>query len=758
MDIQRIIRAVEAHPSYRGQIVACRRAPAAPSRYAAPEPPLRAELAEALGRQGIGALYEHQAAALTAIGRGQHVVVETPTASGKSLCFHLPVIAGLADDPGARALYLFPTKALARDQLAKLGALAPGVPAGAYDADTPRSERRRLREEASLILTNPDLLHMGILPYHLHWGKFFGGLRYVVVDEIHTYRGVFGTHIGHVLRRLRRVAAAHGAQPLFIMASATIANPAEHAEALLGAPVNLIHGGGAPRGERAFLLWDAYRRPLRERTAQSAYLEDAAWLLALLIEEGVRTIAFTRSRQAAEWLQVSLARLLEGSGQGELAAKVRSYRGGYLPSERRAIERQLFTGELLGVVSTSALELGVDIGGLEAALILGYPGTMASLWQQAGRAGRGGEPSLCIFAPGPNLLERYLLQHPDYFFGRPFERALIDPANPYILQQHLRAAAFEWPLGPEDASLWGGMGTALADLLADEGMLTKNAADGRWYYAGADYPAEGTSLRGGGGSLRLEAGGRTIGTIDAAGAAAQVHPGAIYLHAGERYVVAALDEAGGVVRLEPAVGDYLTQAMSETGVAVTVVHREKTYGPARVRLGEVRVTSRITGYVRRDASTGAALGNFPLAMTPSETETVGFWLVFPPSLAGDLAGRGLDPAGGLHGLEHLLIGLLPLVVLCDSSDVAGSSTVHHADAGGPAVFLYDAAPGGVGYSERAYDGLADLIARAGDALAACSCARGCPSCIQSPACGSHNQPLDKSATKEILARLQNVSS
>lgn len=756
MELGSLLRAIEGDPSYTGQIVACRQSPVREACYAEPNPPLPAGLASVLAAQGITRLYEHQAAAVEAARRGQNVVVVTPTASGKSLCFHLPVLEALAADPNARALYLFPTKALARDQLGKVSALAPAIPIGAYDADTPREERRSLRDGARLLFTNPDLLHLGILPYHLRWGEFFANLRYVVVDEIHAYRGVFGTHVGHVLRRLRRVAAAHGSSPQFLMASATIANPAEHAETLTGAPVNLIRGDGAPHGERAFLLWDAYRQGRRRlELAQTSYLEDATWLLALLLAEGVRTIVFTRARQVTEWLLVYLGRYLEASGRSSLLGKVRSYRGGYLPAERRAIERQLFAGELLGVVSTSALELGVDIGCLEAAILVGYPGTMASLWQQAGRAGRGGEPSLGLFIPGPNLLERYLLRHPDYFFGRPFEQAVIDPANPYILVDHLGAAAFEWPLSQDDAALWGELGLSLAGLLASEGRLTESPGEKRWYFSGGDYPAERVGLRGSGGQYVLMAGPETIGTIDGASAFSQIYPGAVYLHAGESYLVEALDLAKRRADLTRVIVDYFTEATETVDVDVIQEHQAKEEREFAAHLGEVRVTSRVTGFRRRQAGSGAILGHFPLDLPPVEIETVGFWLTLPQDLPTSLAGCGLDPAGGLHGLEHLLIGLLPLVVLCDRWDVAGVSALLHPAAGGPSVFIYDAAAGGLGFAERAYDNLGDLLPQALAALTACACAHGCPSCIQSPKCGNHNQPLDKEATKEILGRMQN---
>ena len=756
MDVERLLRAIEGDPSYGGQIVACRQSPAQEARFAELDPPLPSRLSAALAAQGISRLYEHQAAAVEAARRGQNVVVVTPTASGKSLCFHLPVLEALAANSDARALYLFPTKALARDQLGKVSALAPEIHMGAYDADTPREERRSLRDGARLLLTNPDLLHLGILPYHLRWGEFFANLRYVVIDEIHAYRGVFGTHVGHVLRRLRRIAAAHGASPQFLLASATIANPAEHAETLIGAPVNLIRGDGAPHGERAFLLWDAYRQGRRRlELAQTSYLEDATWLLALLLAQGVRTIVFTRARQVTEWLLVYLARYLEAIGRSSLLGKVRPYRGGYLPAERRAIERQLFAGELLGVVSTSALELGVDIGCLEAAILVGYPGTMASLWQQAGRAGRGGEPSLGFFIPGPNLLERYLLHHPDYFFGRPFEQAVIDPANPYVLVDHLSAAAFEWPLSRDDAALWGELGLGLAGLLASEGRLTENPGEKRWYFAGGDYPAERVGLRGSGGQYLLAASGETIGTIDGASAFSQVYPGAVYLHAGESYLVESLDLTNHRAGLSRAAVDYFTEATENVTVDVIQAHQSKRDGKFASHLGEVRVTSRVTGYRRRQAGSGAILGHFPLDLPPTEIETVGFWLTLPQDLPDSLAGRGLDAAGGLHGLEHLLIGLLPLVVLCDRWDVAGTSTLFHPFNGGPSVFIYDAAAGGLGFAERAYDNLGDLLPKALAALTACPCVHGCPSCIQSPKCGNHNQPLDKEATKEILGRMQN---
>lgn len=760
MDLERILRAIESDPHYAGQIYAQWRTPAVPGRYVPADPPLPPALAASLGRLGIGALYEHQAAALAAARAGRNVVVDTPTASGKSLCFHLPVLEVLAREPGARALYLFPTKALARDQMSGIAALAPEVFAGAYDADTPGSERGRIRSEAGIVLTNPDLLHLGILPHHLGWDGFFSGLRYVAVDEIHTYRGVFGTHVGHVLRRLRRVALAHGANPQFLMASATIANPAEHAEALIGGPVSLIRGNAAPRGERLVVLWDAYRpRRALASLAQAAYLEDATWLLGRLIAEGVRTIVFTRSRQVTERLLINLARHLEAAGRPSLLAKVRPYRGGYLPAERRAIERQLFAGELLGVISTSALELGVDIGGLEAALIVGFPGTMASFWQQAGRAGRGAEPALAVYIPGPNLLERYLLRHPDYLFGRPCEHAVTDPGNPYILADHLAAAAFEWPLSREDTALWGQSCPALADLLASEGRLAENPVERRWYFAGGDYPAARVGLRGSTGQYDLIVDGSTIGTIDAASALAQVHPGAVYLHAGESYLVQALDPDRRLVSLVPAVVDYYTEATVTTEVEVVEEYRAQARGGWRAFLGEVIVTTRTIGYQRRQAATGAVLARLPLALPAQELRTTALGIALAAGQMAVLSRRGLDAAGGLHGLEHLLIGLLPLTALCDRWDVGGSSLpAHPATGGAPTVFIYDAAAGGLGFAERAFDGLTGLLARAEQAITACPCRRGCPSCIQSPKCGNHNQPLDKEAVKEILRLMQNETA
>ena len=756
MDTEKILSQIENHGFYDGQISSCRKTPANPGRYLTPDPPLKPPLDAALTDMGITRLYEHQAASLEAVRRGQSILVETPTASGKSLCFHLPVLEGLHADPDARALYLFPTKALARDQLGKVQALAPHIRAGVYDADTPRGERRRLRGEARLLFSNPDLLHLGILPYHLHWAGFFANLRYVVIDEIHTYRGVFGTHVSHVIRRLRRIAAAHGSSPQFILASATIGNPADHAERLTGLPINLIRGGAAPRGERTFALWDAYRAGRKRlNLTQTAYLEDAVWLLATLLVEGVRTIVFTRSRQVTEWLLVYLARYLEQCGETSLLGKVRAYRGGYLPEERRAIERQLFSGELLGVVSTSALELGVDIGGLEAAILAGYPGTMASLWQQAGRAGRRGDPSLCFFVPGPNVLERYLLQHPDYFFGRPFEQAVIDPENPYILVDHISAAAFEWPLSQADLGLWGEIGYSLAGLLTEEGLLTENPGGEKWYYAGQGYPAARISLRGSGGQWQLISGGETIGTIDSASAQTQVYPGAVYLHGGETYLVQNVARDRNQVMLERAKLDYYTEAMESVTVEVLQEHQNRAAGPDRAFLGELKVTAAITGFRRRHAVTGVVLGHGTLDVPPYVMETIGFWLAIPAGRTEQLTGMGRDPAGGLHGLEHLLIGLLPLVVLCDRWDVAGTSTLFHPAAAGPAVFVYDAAPGGSGFTERAFESLPVLMERAREALTACRCYSGCPSCIQSPKCGSLNQPLDKEATKEILSWMWN---
>jgi DEAD/DEAH box helicase domain-containing protein len=738
MDVDRILRSITAHPYYQGQITYRRHLPGRPAAYAEPAGPLPAELKASLERAGVKRLYTHQAAALDAARRGENIVVVTPTASGKTLCYNLPVLTELLTDREARALYIFPTKALTQDQLNAVHRFRL-APAAVYDGDTPDAAKAEIRENARIILTNPDMLHLGILPNHLKWHDFLAHLKFVVIDEIHTYRGVFGTQVAHTLRRLRRLAAHHGADPQFILTSATIANPAEHAQHLTGLPVTLIEGSGAPQGARDFLFW---RVP-----QHTTYLREVVWLLEVLLEEQARTIAFARARQVVERILRQVRREIAPP----LAARLTAYRGGYLAAERREIELELFSGRLLGVVATNALELGIDVGEMEVCLIAGYPGTIASTWQQAGRVGRRERDSLVIFIAVANPLDQYFLRHPEAFFEKPTESALIDTANPYLLLGQARCAAQELPLTPADLALWDPVLVDLLTILEEDGQVMR--ADGRWFYTGQDYPAEKVNLRTTGRTFQLRDRGeknRLVGTMDGHTAFSEAYPGAIYLHQGETYRVEELDIPGETAYLRRVDVDYYTMVGREKSTEILETLSEKELYGHRFAVGRLRVRTRVTGYIKKHELTGQVLGGESLSLPEEVLETVGMWVCPSPELTAQVKAAGLDLMGGLHAVEHAAIALLPLYAMCDRSDVGGLSTVLHTQTGEPTVFIHDAYEGGVGFAEKGYEKAEELLAATLEAVAACPCENGCPSCIHSPKCSNFNRPLDKEAAILIL--------
>jgi DEAD/DEAH box helicase domain-containing protein len=745
---------VQRERGYRGQLVHRRALPARPARHAPLQPPLPALLAERLAHLGVARLYTHQAAAVDAVRRGEHIAVVTPTASGKTLCYNLPVLEHLVDHPQARALYLFPTKALAQDQRDALEEFAlPGLVAATYDGDTPPAERRRIRGQAAVLLTNPDMLHVGILPQHLRWAEFLRRLRFVVIDDMHIYRGVFGSHVANILRRLRRVCGLHGAHPQFICASATIANPQEFAERLLGLNVTVLADGGAPSGPREIALWNPPYVDDARLLRRSPYSE-ATWLFSSLVRRGVRAIAFTKARKVTELIyRYTVARLAEEAP--EVVSRISPYRAGYLPAERRQIEQRLFRGELVGVVSTSALELGIDVGGLDAALLVGYPGTIASTWQRIGRAGRGRDPSLAVLIALDDALDQYLMRHPDYLFSRPAEHAVIDPENPYILAAHLRCAAAELPLGERDAALFGPRTLEVARLLEEFGDLVQRRD--RWYWAVPKrYPAAEVEVRAASGDVyRIIEGtpGRLLGTVDAARAFEQVHPGAIYLHQGETYLVHRLDLDDRVAEVAASPGDYYTQPRVLTDAVITREIQTRPWGPTTAWFGEVDVTSQVVEFLRKRLFSETVLSREPLDLPEQTLATTALWLTIPQGLVREVAARGLDLAGGIHAVEHAAIGLLPLFAMCDRWDLGGVSYPQHPQTGVPTIFIYDGHPGGVGITEKGYALLEELMAATLDAIASCPCEAGCPSCIQSPKCGNLNNPLDKAAAVLLLRGL-----
>jgi DEAD/DEAH box helicase domain-containing protein len=741
-------------PDYRGQLVHLERLPARPARLVEPPDDLPELVLSRLEARGVTALWTHQAAAIDLARAGRHVVVATGTASGKSLCYQLPVFDALLGDGHRTALYLAPTKALARDQLRAIRSFAlAGVRASAYDGDTPAADRPMIRRNANLVLTNPDMLHRGILPGHERWAAFLGKLAYVVIDEAHTQRGVFGSHVAAIVRRLRRLAGRYGASPVFVLASATLGNPAELATRLVGQPVDAVTEDGSPRGPVAFALWEP---PLLDEATglrRSANTETAAWLAAA-VEAGVRTLCFTRSRKSAE-LVATFARRRVAQLDRRLAGRVRAYRAGYLAEERRELERGLVSGRLLGLATTNALELGMDVGGLDAVVLDGYPGTVASLWQQAGRAGRQGEASLAVLVGKDDPLDAYLLHHPADLFGRPHEAALLDPGNPYVLAPHLLCAAFEAPLTDEDLDLFGGDGArTLADALQAEGALRRRR-DGLRPGSGRSH-ADKVDIRNAGGSpitIVAADSGQVIGTVDQARAPSTVHRGAVYLHQGENFRVVELDLDGGVALVAEAKGDEYTQARSDIDVTVVEPTRRVDLSRSSLWFGRVDVSEQVVGYERRKVGSGELLGYEDLDLPPGRLQTVAYWYTLSPEL---LEAAAIDPQavpGAAHAAEHAQIGLLPLFAMCDRWDIGGLSTAWHPDTGSATIFVYDGYPGGAGIAEQGHRRAADHLRATRDTVASCPCETGCPSCVQSPKCGNGNNPLDKAGAIRLLDEL-----
>ncbi|WP_245941570.1 DEAD/DEAH box helicase [Vallicoccus soli] len=751
---------VLAAPGRAERLTHVEHVPPRPARHAPWPAWAEPALVEGLRSRGVERPWSHQVAAADLARAGRHVVLATGTASGKSLGYLLPAATAVAEGAGAPSgrgatvLYLSPTKALAQDQLRVLRGLdVPGLRPAAYDGDTPPDEREWVRAHATWVLTNPDMLHRSVLPGHARWSSFLRALRYVVVDEVHGYRGVFGSHVAQVLRRLRRVCARYGADPVVVLASATVADPAASAGRLTGLPVEAVTDDGSPRGGTAFALWEPPLAPhggeggapVRRTTTA-----EAADLLADLVVAGTRTLAFVRSRRGAEAVAMTARRLLEDVDPS-LPGRVAAYRGGYLPEERRALEAALQRGDLLGVATTNALELGLDVSGLDAVLLAGWPGTRASLWQQAGRAGRAGQQALAVLIGREDPLDTYLVHHPEAVFGRPVEATVLDPDNPYVLAPHLCAAAAELPLREEDLPLFGPAAPAVLDALVAGGRLRRRP--GGWYWTRRERACDLADLRGTGGPpVRLcEPGtGRMLGTVDAGASHSTVHEGAVYVHQGETWLVRSLDLEDHVALLERAEPDHTTTAREVTDIRVLGTSATVPWGRARLSFGSVEVTHQVVAYLRRRVLTGEVLGEVPLDLPPRHLRTRAVWWTVDED---QLAEAGLAPgdvAGAAHAAEHASIGLLPLVATCDRWDVGGVSTPLHEDTGRATVFVYDGHPGGAGFAERGFAAAQEWLRATRDVIRSCGCEAGCPSCVQSPKCGNGNEPLDKAGAVRLL--------
>lgn len=733
MDVDLFLQEIAAADDYQGQITGHRVIPAVPPSFKNPESPLPEVLIRNLSARGIEELYTHQAAAIDLVRRGRNVVVVTGTASGKTLCYNLPVLESWLANKESRALYLFPTKALAQDQLKALSRLTQGLSVtpviGVYDGDTSPSSRKKLRDEGEIILTNPDMLHQGILPKHTAWGGFFARLRFVVIDEIHVYRGVFGSNVANVLRRLLRICRHYGANPVFICTSATIANPREHAEALLGQPVEPVESDGSPRSEKHFLFWNPPYIDDAKTERRSATME-AAGLMAALVARRIPTITFARARVVTElihrYVQERLQRI-----KPSVVNMVRPYRGGYLPEERRQIEEELFTGKLLGVTSTNALELGIDIGSLEACLIVGYPGTIASFWQQAGRVGRGDLPSLVVFLGINAPIDQYLLRYQEYLFEKNPEAAVIDPFNPHILLGHLRAAAYESPITYKDEAEFGEFAPAVRGLLQEAGEVV--SMGGKSYWKGKGFPAGQVNLRNiseNTYSILDETTGKVIGTMDEDSAFQQLYTQAVYLHEGEVYYVRLLDIEEKVAYVHKAPLDYYTQSITEVQIRLTEEELRKEWRRSKVFFGSVEVMIKPYLFRKIKFSTRESLGFGPIDLPVKTMDTCSLWLAPELTVLNQVKKFGRDPMEGLLGIANVLTEVLPFLVMADPFDIG--ATVDLANTGAPTIFVYDKYPGGVGFAHRAYEMVEEVLTSALDLIAACPCDNGCPSCVGSP--------------------------
>jgi DEAD/DEAH box helicase domain-containing protein len=731
------------------------------------EPPsdLHPALREALSQTGVEALWSHQADALEA-ARQRHTIVTTGTASGKSLAFNLPVLDTLASDPRARAFYLYPTKALAQDQARKLSRLAQaaGSARGAamssggtflrhaiYDGDTPREERRAIRQRSNLILSNPDMLHVGVLPNHRSWGDVLANLAWVVVDEAHVYRGVFGSHVANVLRRLRRLARAYGAEPRFVLTSATIANPRQLAEGLTGLEMLLVDRDGAPHAEREVVMWNP---PLVDEKLgkRASALSEAAKLLAGLVEREVRTICFLKSRRGVELIQRFTRLRLEDAGRPDLAERIAPYRAGYTPVQRREIERRLAEGDLLAVVATDALELGIDVGELDAALCVTFPGTVASLRQMWGRAGRRAT-GLAMYVAGEDALDQFFCRHPDEFLDRPVERAILDHESEEIHLAHLTAAAYELPLTPEDEGVFGERWEEHARRLVKLGRLRERG--GRYLPRGPGYPAAEIALRSASPDsvAIVEAeGGELIGTVEAARSHSSVHPGAVYLHMGGAYEVEDLDLRQRRALVRPFQGDWYTQPKKESETWIEQVRERRSCCGVELSFGVVSVTEQVIAYQKKRVADHSVLDLLALDMPEQEFVTQALWYELPDELL-----REEFPLevlqGSLHAAEHGQIAVLPLIAMCDRWDIGGLSTAFHHQTGRSTIFIYDGHPGGVGITRVGFERFESLVDDALRLISECTCQAGCPSCVQSPKCGNLNEPLNKRGAIELLSRM-----
>jgi len=753
--MEEIIAGLRNDPHFRDRLVHCEILPPKDPVYGTLTEDLPDPLRQYLKKKNLE-LYNHQAETAEAMGAGVNVIITTPTASGKTLAYTVPIFREMIRDPGATALFLYPTKALANDQLKVLREMekATGIDArpAVYDGDTPASRRPGIRERSRIVLSNPHELHQ-ILPWHHKWQAFLRNLQFVVLDEAHRYRGVLGSNMAFLIRRLRRIALSYGSDPRFVLSSATLANPLEFSERLTGLPFELIDRDGSPKGKKYFLFYNPYF----DGAGTLSTHQETRDLFLFFLRRHLQTLCFTVSRKMAELIAQWSKKSVRESDPG-LAERIAAYRAGYLPEERRDLENRLKRGALLGVTSTNALELGIDVGSLDCVIISGYPGTTISTWQQAGRSGRGTGESTAVLVAFENPLDQYFMRHPDVFFGKSHEHAIIDLANPHILSGQLLCAAAEMPLLPgEETAFPDGDIPGIMKALEDEGLL-KETPHG-WVYAGRSRATEIVSMDHiSSDAYRVLCEGETIETMDQAQAFREAHPGAVLLHQGETYIVEEMDLRNHIVRVKKGDVDYYTEAMKVADLSVLreISHRvilSSSKGPGfSLILGDLEVTERFIGYkvIQRDRF----LGMEKLDLPPLTFKTVGLWFSVSEDTLKKISERKRDAAGGLHGAEHALIAVMPFHVLCDRWDMGGLSTPRHPDTMRPTIFVYDGFEGGIGLAEKAFDLFGEISSMTLELVRDCPCEDGCPACIYSPKCGNNNKPLDKEAARMILEKLQ----
>jgi len=743
--LSQYIKALKAHPGFRDAFISHRYLPPRKPNYGL-QVGFHGDIHETMQKLGLTELYRHQAEAIEHLRNGSNLLVATETASGKSLIYNITVIEEILKNRRSKAIYIFPLKALEQDQLKNLSLWLKGIKstkisAEIYDGDTTPYRRKKIRENIPQILfTNPDMLHRGILAHHHNWEGLFKDLSFVVLDEVHTYRGIFGSHLNQVIRRLKRLCNLYGSSPRFILLSATISNPKDFGEKLIEERLEVVRSSGTPKAGQHFLFLNPEESP-------NFY---SAKLFVDCIRNGFRTIVFTQARKVTELIHLWVSQL-----SPEFRKKISSYRAGFMPGERRLIEKRLANGDLLGVVSTSALEMGIDIGYLDICLLVGYPGTIINTWQRGGRVGRSGRESMVILVGKPDALDQYFMKNPADLFERPFEAAVLDPNNPYVVEAHLPCAAAEIPVTLKDEKFWGSDLALHLKKLEKEGLLNRTAEGEPAWFSSKRNPQLSVNIRSAGETFTIfeKETGQAIGTVDGIRAFKECHPGAIYLHRARQYEVdrLILDKKDIIVHRSQL--KYFTRTRSEKETEIIKVHRSMPKGQFLVREGKLKVTEVITGYEKRTLPGQGLIGVFDLDLPPQIFETIGFWIEIEPAIKRFVEEKGLHFMGGIHAIEHAAIGIFPLFVLCDRNDIGGICYPHHPQVGKSAIFIYDGYPGGVGLAQRGFESVLELLEKTWEIVKGCECEVGCPSCIHSPKCGSGNKPLDKGAARLILEAL-----